>query len=494
MADNNLVIELEFVNKPNIKLDAQGFEGRESISQLFSFRVYATTTSNDLDTASLVGERVKLKVTTACGHWIACGLCTQVEELDPTATDERVLQFLIKPRFAAAQLVVENRIYGPAQAVGVDDVVKQGIGRAPIAIPAEYNLDSYPKRNYVVQYNESHFAFISRLCERDGIFYFFKHEDGGESVVFADKNLAFPKIKFGGRSSILYSHHRDRHMGRQADEAAVLVFGQRRTLSSKTIKLRDYNETMPSVVSGNNDVGQGNAFLGKVEWFGGHFPDEGAATKLARIRAERIAAEQTTYVVETDAPELRAGAIFEMQGHPRFDGEYLVVSATHSGYRPAPVGFQAFAQDGRAYRNSLQCIRSDVPYRPPLATPVPLGYGLHTAKVDGEAWNGRAEIDGQGRYKLQLTFVDEAAPRGRGSDYVRKIEPYVGPSQTGLHFPLVAGTEVLVAYMNGDIDRPIVIGAVHNPDMIDLVTADSNLFNRLKSQSGAFLEIFDGPV
>jgi type VI secretion system secreted protein VgrG len=494
MADVNLVIELEFVNKPNIKAYVQGFDGTESISQLFSFRVYAATTSNDLDAASLVGERVKLKVTTPCGHWLACGLCTQIDELDPTATEERVLQFTIKPRFAVEQLVVENRIFGPAQPVSVDDVVKQEIGRAPIAIPAEYNLDTYPKRNYVVQYNESDFAFISRLCERDGIFYFFKQEDDGDTVVFADKNLAFPKVKFGSKSSILYLHRRDRSMARSPDDPAVLAFGERRALSSKTIKLRDYNETVPSVISGDKDAGQGNAFLGKVEWFGGYFLDEGAATRLARIRAERIAAEQTVYVVETDAPELRAGVIFQMQGHPRFDGEYLVISASHSAFRPGPIGFEAVRQDGRSYRNSLQCIRSDVPYRPPLATAVPLGYGLHTAKVDGEAWNGRAEIDSQGRYKLQLTFIDEAAARGRGSDYVRKIEPYAGPSQTGLHFPLVAGTEVLVAYVNGDIDRPIIVGAVHNPDMANLVTAGSNLFNKLRSQAGGAMEIFDGPV
>ena len=485
-------IELEFVNKPNVKPTAQGFEGTESISQLFSFRVYATA-ANNLDTASLVGEQVKLKVTTDCGHWITGGLCTQVEELDPTAGDNRVLQFLIKPRFATTQLVIENRIYGPAQAVGVDDVVKQEIGQAPIAIPAEYNLDSYPKRHYIVQYNESDFAFISRLCERDGIFYFFKNGDDGDTVVFADKNLAFPKVRFKHGSQIIYVHRRDRSAPRQRDEAAVHVFSERRVLSSKTIKMRDYNETVPSVVSGDRDAGQGNAFLGKVEWFGGHFPDEGAATKLARIRAERIAAEQAVYVVETDAPELRAGTIFEMKSHPRFDGEYLVVSATHSGFAPAPLGFEALPQAGRNYRNSLLCIRSNVPYRPPLATPVPLGYGLHTAKVDGEAWNGRAEIDSQGRYKIQLIFADEAGPKGRGSDYVRKIEAYAGPNQTGMHFPLVAGTEVLVAYLNGDIDRPIVIGAVHNPDHTNLVNAGSNLFNKLKSQSAGGIEFFDGP-
>jgi type VI secretion system secreted protein VgrG len=491
--DNNLTITLEIVTKPDVKLDVQGFAGAEHISQPFRYTVYATT-SSDADTATLVGERAKLKVKTACGEWLTSGLCAQVEELDPTATDLRVLQFVIRPRFCVTELAVENRIYGPDQAAGVDDIVKKEIAAAPIGIPAEYNLDSYPKRNYVVQYDESDFAFISRLCEKSGIFYFFKQEDGGETIVFGDKNLAFPKVNFGAGSSIAYSHQSDSGMPRKVDEAAVLSFVQRRTLSTKTITVRDYNETVPSVVTADKEVGQGSGFLGKVERFGGHFADDGEGTKLAKIHAERVNAAQTIYTARTDAPELRAGMIFELQGHPRYDGEYLVVSAEHSAYRPAPVGFSTLPKDGSAYYNKVQCIKSDVPYRPALTTPVPVVAGVHVAKVDGDAWNGRAEIDSQGRYKLQLTFADEAGKKGRGSDYVRKIEPYVGPSQTGLHFPLVAGTEVLVGYMNGDIDRPVVFGAVHNPDMKGVVTSDAHLFNRIKSQSGALLEIYDGPV
>lgn len=491
-SDSNLSIDLDISSKPNIDLDVEGFDGTECISLPFSYVIFATT-SSDVDTASLIGERAKLSVKTASGRWLASGLCAQVEELDPTVTDLRVLQFVLRPRFAVAELSIASRIFGSGQPMGVDDIIKQQLNQVSIGVPAEYNLDRYPKRNYVVQYNESDLAFISRLCERNGIFYFFKQEDGGETVVFGDKNVAFPNIKFGDKSAILYAHQHERKPPRGVDEAAVRSFRQRRVLSTKTIALRDYNETVPSVVSVDMQVGQGSGFLGKASRFGGHFTNEAEATTLARIRAEQICAGQTMYIAHSDAPELRAGVIFQLQGHPRFDGEYLVVAADHSAHRPAPAGFRASAQNGRAYQNMVHCIRADVPYRPVAMTAVPLGVGLHTATVDGEAWNGRAEIDDQGRYKLQFTFADELA-KGRGSDYVRKLEPYVGPNQTGLHCPLVPGTEVLVGYLNGDIDRPVVIGAVHNPDMKGGVTSDTYLFNRLKSQSGASIEIYDGPA
>jgi type VI secretion system secreted protein VgrG len=496
MADSdqtNLDLQFEILSQSNVKFDVQGFEGREYISRLYAFIVYMTTSAS-VDTASLVGERAKLTVTTTGGKMIMSGLCAQVEEDDPTPTDERVLRCLIRPRMSVTELVVESCVYGPGQPVGTDDVVKQELAKAPVNIPAEYNLDSYPKRRYVVQYDESDFAFVSRLCEASGIFYFFKQSDDGETVVFGDKNLAFPKVDLGGKSTILYSHPRDKGVTRKGTESAVLSFRQIRELATKSIKVRNYNENMPGIVSGEKDVGQGNAFLGKSEYFGWQFDDDGAGATLARIRAEQVAAGQTIFHAETDAPQLRAGTIFELQGHTRLNGEYLVVSAEHTAYRPAPVGFTTLPVSGHAYRNKLQCIRSNVPYRPALVTRRPTAVGLHTAKIDGEAWNGRAEIDNDGRYKLQMSFPDSQAPRARGSDYVRKVEPYVGPSQTGLHFPLIAGTEVIVGYINGDIDRPVVLGAVANPDMRHVVTGDSHTFNRIKSQSGALFEIYDGPA
>ncbi|WP_420965341.1 type VI secretion system Vgr family protein [Bradyrhizobium sp. B120] len=488
--ESNLSMDLEIRSKPSIELDVQSFEGTECISLPFSYAIYATTPS-DVDTGSLLGERAKLSVKTASGRWLASGLCAQIEELDPTGTGLRRLQFVLRPRFAVAELSVASRIYGPGQPVGVDDIIKQQLSKVSISIPSEYNIDRYPKRNYVVQYNESDLAFISRLCERNGIFYFFKQEDDGETLVFGDKNVAFPNVKFGAKSTLLYARQHERKRPRGVDEAAVRSLRQRQVLSTKTIAFRDYNETVLRVVSADEQVGQGSGFLGKASRFGGHFANEAEATALARIRAEQICAGQTMYIAQSDAPELRAGVIFKLEGHPRFDGEYLVVAADHSAYRPAPRAFGGSGQDGRAYENMVHCIRSDVPYRPVAMTPVPLGVGLHTATVDGEAWNGRAEIDDQGRYMLRLTFADEPA-EGRCSDYVRKLEPYVGPNQTGLHCPLVPGTEVIVSYMNADIDQPVVVGGVHNPDMKGGVTSETHLSNRLKSQSGASIEIFDG--
>ncbi len=243
----------------------------------------------------------------------------------------------------------------------------------------------------------------------------------------------------------------------------------------------------------DQQVGQGGGFLGKASRFGGHFANKAEAAAQARIRGEQVYAGQTMYIAHSDAPGLRAGVIFELEGHSRFDGEYLVIAANHSAYRQAPTGFAASGQNGRAYQNTVHCIRSDVAYRPVPMTPVPQGVGLHTATVDGEAWNGRPEIDDQGRYRLQFKFADELA-KGAGSGYVRKLEPYVGPNQTGLHCPLVPGTEVVVGYLNGDIDRPVVLGAVYNPDMRGGINSDTHLFHRLKTQSGAASEIYDdGP-
>src|SRR5262249_261345 len=155
--------------KPDIKVDAQGFEGEEWISRLFRFEVYATT-SSDVDIATLVGERVKLTVTTPAGKMMGFGILAQIEEFDPTPTELRVIQFVVKPRFSVTELAIENRVFGPGEPLSADDIVKDEMKRVPISVPVEYNLGSYTKRKYVAQYDESDFAFISRVCEQHGIF------------------------------------------------------------------------------------------------------------------------------------------------------------------------------------------------------------------------------------------------------------------------------------------------------------------------------------
>lgn len=493
VSDTNLTLKLEILSQPNLTLDVQGYTGEESISALYCCMIFATTTAS-VTATSLVGERAKLTVTTACGEAITSGVLFGVWELDPTPTYERVLKFELRPRFVVTKLSSENRVFGPGQAVGVDDVVKQEVGRADISFPAEYNLDSYPKRSYIVQFDETDFAFMSRLCEQAGIFYYFKQASDGETIVFGDKNLAFTNVSFGGTSTIDYRHPAENNVARRPDESSLLSFEQRSAMMTKSVKVRDYNESVPRVVSGEKNAGTSSAFVGTVRLFGGNFADDGAGETLAKVRAEWLATAQVSYSGRSDAPELRAGMIFTVQNHPSLDGEYLVVKVTHSASRPAPIGFAALPGGGQAYQNTFDCIKSNVPYRPACATPRPAAQGLHTASVDGETWSGRAEIDGEGRYKLQLKFADEASARARGSDYVRKLEPYQGPRQTGLYFPLVAGTEVIVGYLNGDIDRPVVLGAVANPDWRNLVTSTDSLYNRIKSQSGTLFEIYDGPV
>jgi len=516
----NLEIKLEIISKPKVAFDVQGFEGREYISKPYQYLIYATT-SETFAPDTVLNERVKLTVTTACGTWVTSGIVMNIEERDPTPTELRVLVFTLSPRFAITQLTGENRVFGPAKEMSVDEIIKQEIKGAAISVPDSYNLEKYPKRKYVVQYNESDFTFISRLAEHVGIFYFFKQEASGETIVFGDKNTAFPKVDFNDKTglvsaksgdaddkaggdgkkaeknpSISYSHPKDANLPRAVDEAAVLSFCARGQAVSKTVALRDYNEVTPKIVSGTKDAGTATGFLGTIRNFGEHFADDNGGTLLATVRAQELAASRVVFVGETDAPELRAGMIFEIKGHPSFNGEYLITSVQHSASRPAPTGFKALPGAGRAYRNTITCIDANVEFRPARVTPRPQAMGLHTAKVDGATWNGRAEIDGEGRYKVQMMFPDGTYGKAKGSDYFRQIQPYYGPNKTGLYFPLVAGTEVLLGYINGDIDRPIIIGAASNPDpdWDNLVNDGSNVYNRIKSQSGTMVEIFDGPA
>ncbi len=118
--------------------------------------------------------------------------------------------------------------------------------------------------------------------------------------------------------------------------------------------------------------------------------------------------------------------------------------------------------------------------------------GLFTAFIDGEQDGTRAEIDDQGRYKVRVRYDEGPHDPNKASQYIRKAEPYAGPSDTGMHFPLLKGTEVLLCCLNGDVDRPVIIAAAANPLTPNVTSERNHTFNRFRSPAGTMFEMNDG--
>lgn len=342
------------------------------------------------------------------------------------------------------------------------------------ALDFEFRLrGSYEPLEYVCQYNESHLDFVSRWLEREGIYYYFEQTEQGEKVIFTDTNIAHPDLPLGEQLRYVPP------IGMaQPDEVEVVSgFICRQRQLPQRVYLKDHNYRRPSLgITGGAEVdrqGRGTDFL-----YGEHFatPEEG--DRLARIRAEELNCRKREFVGESDIPFIAPGYTFSLLEHYRqdFRQRYLVTRITHEGNQVGhlvPSIREGLPEREQTiyYRNSFSAIPATVQYRPERDTPRPRIAGTLHAVIDAEGSGQYAELDDQGRYKVRLPF-DEASDHqeGKASAWLRMMQPYAN-RKGGMQFPLTKGTEVLLTFIDGDPDRPVIAGAVANPETPSPVTS-----------------------
>ena len=478
--------------------------GREAISEPFRFEVDLVSNDPDLTLDGYVGKEAVLTITRLEQTRKVHGMVESMELLGSTPQSTFAYRAVLVPRLKRLALTRQNQIHGTAAPVSVREVLNDELSANSLkGSPASsvsgrlgmYDFElwltqEYPQRDYIVQFDESDLAFISRLCENYGIFYYFTHDNGRDVAVFGDSRVAFPHA--AGPGSVAY---RPASGLANAAEASVFRFSCRSSLVPALVCLRDYNYRIPTVSLEVEETVDPNGH-GVVVEFGTHFrdPDEGRA--LARVRAQELLSRKQVFQGASDSVHMVAGAVFDLSDHFRrdFNTGYLLTWVEHEATQALP-GIAEFtgAEHQTAYRNRFECLPKTVEFRPARTTPKPSMAGLSNAVVDASGSGQRAELDATGRYKIRQQFDQRGEGDGQASRYMRKAEPY-GGANTGMHFPLLKGTEVVLACVNGDPDRPIIVGALQNDQYPSVVTSRGNTKNRIRTTSGATLEIEDGPA
>ncbi len=331
----------------------------------------------------------------------------------------------------------------------------------------EFRLQGdYSKRwEYVCQYGENHFNFFSRWLEHEGMYFYFELEDEGDKLIVTDTKIGH----VAAPQAVPLQYHPVSGLEAGRADEVLSGFSVRYAGVPKSVTLKDYNYRRPSLeVTGKAEIapeGAGDLFI-----YGGHLQSPEEAGRIARVRAEEIACRQRVFYGQSTAPFLRPGFIFEVQGHydEAYNGRYLVTTIRHEVNQAAylTAGLRRELGEevrGPLYRNSFTAIPADVQYRPPLSTPKPRFYGVMNAHIDAESSGEYAELDSQGRYKVIMPFDLSGRQGGKASAWLRMAQPYAG-SNHGMHFPLHKGTEVLLTFIDGDPDRPIIAAAVPNPE------------------------------
>ncbi|MCC6875010.1 MAG: type VI secretion system tip protein VgrG [Sandaracinaceae bacterium] len=414
------------------------------------------------------------------GGRAAAGVLREIEQLE-MSVDARTSLYraVLVPRYWLTHLTRRTRAFNEKSIPEIFEAVLQEMGWAS---GTDYELrlnETYSPREYVVQFEETDFAFLSRWMERLGIYYYFEQGDEKEMLVICDANANH--VAAPDNSDCFYNHHEQlEHTG------GVHRLRRLNRVRAAKVHVRDYNWRTPSKpVVGTAEVDTEHGY-GLHQHSGDHFKDDGEGAKYATLRAELWKAGKEIYTARTGNYDFWAGHRFTLSGSPvgELDQEYLITKVHHHAEQDS----QSAGMGG--YANEIEAIPFATQYRPPRVTPWPRIDGVITGKIDAESISSASPIDPDGRYRVVLPWDLYGAYGGKASRLIRKAEPYAGGTY-GMHMTLHVGAEVLLAHIGGDPDRPIIVGSVPNPTMSTALNATNATRSAIRTRSGILIDFHD---
>jgi len=365
------------------------------------------------------------------------------------------------------------------QNLSVPDIASQVLQDGGLSSGTDFKLSlfgTYEPRKYCVQYRESDLNFITRLLEDEGIYYWFEHSDTHETMVLADSPTThtpaapFSAVVVQARADDAGSDADDDSDASSATAAAgdgleerIQSFRFAHALHPGRVHLRDYN----FMNSANAPVVEESGWFTEepeVYDYPGGFYTESRARQLVRVRMEEIDTHTRVAQGRGDFRSLAVGRTFEILDHPRdsYNRKYLCTAVAHRGASQAQIDSEGrpAGMGSSSYENEFVCIPDEVPYRPPRLTPKPVITGVQTAKVVGPPGE-EIYTDEFLRIKVQFHWDREGQSDENSSCWLRVVQKWADSGFGSAYIPRI-GQEVLVEFVEGDPDRPIVNGCIYN--------------------------------
>lgn len=467
------------------------FRGEEELGQCFDYEVWFTVdddSSLDVDPRSVLGEPAAL---TLGEHAVeVCGRVAELELLEEAPS--AVFRMRLVPALWFLRLSSHSRVFVGEPVPSILEKVLEQAGITSDTYELRLNND-YPKRDHVCQYHESDLDFIQRWMEREGMYYFFDHGAPDSKLVICDAYTHHEPIREG---AVAY------HPVSSVDESSGESFASFHTSWTalpKEVAQSEYNYLTPDLrILATESVAP--ELGASVQEWAENEADDASAKRLAKLRKERELCRRKRHVGRGAVFGVHSGATFTLDRHPvdELNGEYLAVRVTLRGRRAeqdeSRVAFFSAEESADLARTVLsvevEALDSDIQYRPLRRTPWPRASGLELGVVDGAADHDYAQLDDHGRYFVKLMMDENPSPAGRASMRVRMIQPHGGEKE-GWHLPLRKGTEVLIAFIGGDADRPIIAAAVPNTHTPSPVTRANGTLNVLQTGGLSRVEMED---
>ncbi len=444
-------------------LAISSFHGNEELGKLFEYRLDLFSEISDFDFNSVVGTRITLEFDVDDGVRYFNGFVT---EFSYTGSDERYHHFqaVVRPWLWFLTRTSDCRIF---QNQKIPDIIKSVLSDNGFS-DYEVKLNgTYRNWDYCVQYRETDFNFITRLMEQEGIFFYFEHQNGKHTLVMVDDSSSCGVFKVAAREITFLPHSRGINVD-EPDFLQSLTVNQ--SIQASKYELNDYNFTKPRnpMLARREKKRPHPTPLSDSEYFDypGEYQEQADGQKYAAIRLEEVQSQFERIQVSGPCRWLAAGSVFTLTGHPREDQnrEYLNVATS---WRIVNGGYESGTSETYEYHFTAELIDKKEPFRSARTTPKPLVQGCQTAVVVGHSRRTKDDIycDPYGRIKVQFHW-DRHGKIGKpenSSCWIRVSQVWAGKEWGGLHIPRV-GQEVIVSFLEGDPDQPIVTGRVYNED------------------------------
>ncbi|WP_285274730.1 type VI secretion system tip protein VgrG [Halopseudomonas bauzanensis] len=429
------------------------FQGTEAISQPYSFELDLVSERPDLDIEGLLHQPAFLSY---AGPDL--GVHGLIHSVAQGESGKRLTRYRITlvPRLAYLQHATNQRIFQHKTVPQIITEVLKGHGIFTDSFRFQLREEG-PERVYCTQYNETDLHFIQRLCEEEGIHYHFQHSPEGHQLVFGEDQTVFPKLtptRFNQGSGMV------------ADEPVIKRFNLRLQTRPSHVSRRDYNFEKPHL---RMEAAAQTEALPTLEDYDypGRFMDRERGKHLATRTLEAHRSDYRLAQGYSDQPTLVSGHFLALAEHPRADWNdlWLLTSVTHEGKQPQVLEesvISANPEDDftQGYRNTFTATPWDVIYRPPTQHKKHSINGSQTAVVTGPDTE-EIHCDEYGRVKVQFHWDRQGQANGKTSCWLRVASNWAGDRYGGIAIPRV-GMEVLVSFLEGDPDQPLITGCLYH--------------------------------
>jgi type VI secretion system secreted protein VgrG len=420
--------EVEGSSEP---LTVRSLSAREAISELYEADLIVTAEDGGLDFGALVGKRARVTLRDGAHERLLHGLVCRFEEL-PDRDGKAAFRAVVVPRAALLDMTVGSRVLASLSAPEIVDRVLREHGITTVRTSL---TGAYARRDVAIQYRESDWAFLSRLLESEGIHYHFEHGGDEEVLVLSDREVGHDPID-GGEPLPFRPE-----AGALSAEEGISRFGFSHRIRPARMTVRDYPEN-PRVVNEETASANDTSSIGMYE-----FPATRASLRLQQARASRSVGSGRARSLR-----LAPGRVFSLREHPREDygARYLVTRVEHT--------FESAGTEA-SYSLGFQCVPATEPYRPERKTPVPRIHSVQSATVVGPQ-GLEIHTDELGRVLVRFQW-DRDTSSLESACWVPVAHHAAGAGHGAVNVPR-AGDAVLVEFLDGDPDRPIVNGRVYN--------------------------------